>query len=430
MTSLPRFERNLPGILEDLYLGPSPDYRDEILATARHTRQRPAWSFPERWIPVDITNRLALAPRLPIRALAVALLVLALIVAGLIAYIGSHPTRLPAPFGPARNGVVLYAVDGHIYSVDPATGSPVAVTSGSGVDRKPTVSPDGTRIVFLRGKGTTGDAFDLVVANLNGSDARTISTATISDGDPFAWSPDSTFILLNNVDGDLVRYNANGHAPVVVLRQTYMHGFQPPTGQKVLYETLTGGRTLGLMNPDGTGATPIYTIPPAETKDGCDYGTVAWSPDGARIAFNRQPTGQDGCRVFVMNADGTGAHQLSTDTHQLTETDFRWSPDGTMIAFDRWDNTVGPWQIQPIGVVQSSGGATRSLGPTPVGDGAAFEWSPDGRSIIAAPATVIQWPPSSAMPSAHPIIIDVATGTSREVSWTVSSWPSWQRLAP
>ena len=430
MTSQPRFERNLPALLEDVYLGSTPSYRHDLLAATGRTRQRPAWSFPERWLPVDITNRLAFAPRLPTRALAIALLILALVVAGAIAYIGSHPARLPAPFGPARNGVLVYAVDGDIYSVDPVSGSSHAITSGAAIDRKQTVSSDGTRVAFLRGDGITGDAFDLMIANLNGTNIRAISTATISDGDPFAWSPDGTFILLNNVQGDLVRYNANGDAPVVVLRQTYMHGFQPPTGQKVLYETITGGRTLGLMNADGTAATPIYTIPPAETKDGCDYGTVAWSPDGTRIAFNRRPIGTDQCRIFVMNADGTRAHQLTTDTHQLTETDFRWSPDGTMIAFDRWDNTVGAWQIQPIGVVQSTGGATRSLGPTPVSDGAVFEWSPDGASIVSAPGTVIQWPPSTAMPSARPMIIDVATGAAHEATWSVNSWPSWQRLAP
>ena len=430
MTSQPRLERSLPALLEALYLGPSPDYRDEVMAAVGRTRQRPAWTFPERWFPVDIIKPLAFAPRLPTRAIALALLILALLVAGVIGYVGTHPTRLPAPFGPAHNGALLYAVDGDIYSVDPVSGSSHAITSGAGIDRKPTVSPDGTRVAFLRGKDMTGDAFDLVIANLNGTDARVVSTATVSDGDPFQWSPDGTFILLNNVEGNLVRYNANGDAPVIVLRQTYMHGFQPPAGQKVLYETITGGRTLGLMDADGTNARPIYTIAPAETKDGCDFGTVAWSPDGTRIAFNRQPNGTDQCRIFVMNADGTGAHQLTTDTDQLTETDFRWSPDGTMIAFDRWDNTIGSWQIQPIGVAPATGGKTRSVGPTPVSDGAALEWSPDGASIIFAPATALQWPPSSTMPSAHPVIIDVATGTAHEASWAANSWPSWQRLAP
>jgi hypothetical protein len=432
MTDHPRFERSLPGLLEDLYLGPLPSYRNDVLAAAAQTRQRPAWSFPERWLPmVDIAIRPAVPGRLPMRAISLALLVLALIAAGLIWYVGSQSSRVPAPFGPARNGVVVYALGGDLFAGSALTGASHPIVSGSGLDRKPVVSPDGTHIAFLRtAEGSTADAFDLLVAKVDGTDIRTISTAKVSNGDPFFWSPDGTFILLNNGEGNLMRYSAEGGAPVIVAQATFAHAFQPPAGGRVLYETITGSRTLGLMNPDGTAATPIYTISPAETKDGCDFGTVAWSPDGKRIAFLRKPKGSDECRIFVMQADGSGAHQLTTDTDLLTETDFRWSPDGTMIAFDRWANTFGSWQIQPIGVAPASGGATRSIGPTPVGDGAAFEWSPDGASIISAPGTVLQWPPSTTQPSAHPVIIDVATGTAHEASWAANSWPTWQRLAP
>jgi Tol biopolymer transport system component len=430
MTSLPRFERNLPALLEDLYLGPLPDYRDDLLAGARRTRQRPAWSFPERWLPVDIATRFNTAPRYPVRAIGMTLLVLALISAALIAYVGTHQTRIPAPFGPARNGAYVYAVDGDIYSADPITGTTRALTTGTGIDRKPTVSPDGTRLAFLRGKDTTGDAFDLVVANVDGTDARVVSTATVSDGDPLQWSPDGTFILLTNVAGDLVRYDAVGAAPVVIAHQALIHGFQPPSGRHVLYEPFSNGdRSLGLMDPDGSNASLMYTIPAAQTKDGCDYGTVAWSPDGTRIAFQRAPAGESAqCRIFVMNADGSDAHQLTTNTGIWFETDFRWSPDSTRIAFDRWEGSGS--KIQPLGLVSAAGGLAQSLGPTPVSDGAAFEWAPDGKTIVSVPGTVLAWPPNDAMATARPTIIDVATGQAHEATWSVNSWPSYQRLAP
>ena len=35
-----RFDRELPALLEDLYLGPTPSYRDEVLAVATHRRPR------------------------------------------------------------------------------------------------------------------------------------------------------------------------------------------------------------------------------------------------------------------------------------------------------------------------------------------------------------------------------------------------------
>ena len=42
----------------------------------------------------DITSRPAFAPRLPWRPIAVALLILALVLAVAVAFVGTHPTRL------------------------------------------------------------------------------------------------------------------------------------------------------------------------------------------------------------------------------------------------------------------------------------------------------------------------------------------------
>ena len=66
MTAESRFERDLTSILEDLYLGPSPDYRDEAMAAAVRSRQRPSWTFAGRWIPMaDIATKPVIAPRVP-----------------------------------------------------------------------------------------------------------------------------------------------------------------------------------------------------------------------------------------------------------------------------------------------------------------------------------------------------------------------------
>ena len=433
-----RLERNLPGVLEDLYLAGTPDYRNDVLAAVARTRQRPAWTFVERWIPVvDIAIRPALAGRLPTRALMLALLVLAFVAAGLLFYIGSQQRELPAPFGPARNGGVVYALGGDLYLGDPATGASRAIVTGAGHDRKPLMSPDGTHVAFLRTtEGSTADSFELFVSNVDGGELRAISTANVSDRDPLVWSPDGTFLLLTTGPGEVLRYDVEGGAPVVIAHsaQVLQGAFQPPAGLQVLYETdAGGGLSLGLMNPDGTGARTIYAVSGYENQDGCGFGSAAWSPDGSRIAFLRRPEGDPSqCRIFVINADGTGEQQLTTEPGEWTETDFLWSPDGTQIAFDRWHDAEanGDWQIQPIGVVSASGGSVRSVGPTPVPDGGAFVWSPDGRSIISVAATVTGWPPSTTMSQDHPMIIDVATGEATEATWSISSWPSWQRLAP
>ena len=119
MTSRRRFERHLPALLEDLYLGPSPDYRDDVLGRPPCVAAAPAWTFPGRWLPMaDIAtaprsrrgcrgeDRVASCSSSPARR--------------------SRPSRrrlatdrLPAPFGPAATGSIAYASDGDIYAVDP-----------------------------------------------------------------------------------------------------------------------------------------------------------------------------------------------------------------------------------------------------------------------------------------------------------------------
>src|SRR3990172_3758663 len=54
-----------------------------------------------------------------------------------------------------------------------------------------------------------------------------------------------------------------------------------------------------------------------------------WSPDGSKIAFH---TTRDGnVEVYVMNADGTGQHNVTNSPSADFDAD--WSPDGGTIAF-------------------------------------------------------------------------------------------------
>ena len=57
MTANDRFDRSLsPWLLDDAAFR-VPDHLDEVLSVTRETRQRPAWSSLERWLPVDMTFR-------------------------------------------------------------------------------------------------------------------------------------------------------------------------------------------------------------------------------------------------------------------------------------------------------------------------------------------------------------------------------------
>ncbi len=75
-----------------------------------------------------------------------------LLLVAIALYAGSRP-RVPPPFGPAANGLVAYAQDGDIYTVDPVTGTRHLIMTGRDIDSDPRWSPNGLRLAFLRVSG-------------------------------------------------------------------------------------------------------------------------------------------------------------------------------------------------------------------------------------------------------------------------------------
>ena len=181
-------EGELTQWLETTGITPRPDYVDDLLTQTARSRQRSAWRFPERWLPMDLTAR---APtitgrQVPFRLIGlVALLVLALAV-GAALFVGSQ-RRLPAPFGPAANGLIVYAAPtdpswmgksdyqrpiGDIMTVDPITGASSTLVGGPTVDGYPVVSLDGTRVAFVR----EADFYQMLyVVETSGGDPRALT---------------------------------------------------------------------------------------------------------------------------------------------------------------------------------------------------------------------------------------------------------------
>jgi Beta-lactamase/WD40-like Beta Propeller Repeat len=115
------------------------------------------------------------------------------------------------------------------------------------------------------------------------------------------------------------------------------------------------------IRSDGTGLVRLTDDPASE------WGSVAWSPNGTRILFASNRTGDD--ELFVMNADGTGVVQI-TDSPGVDGLP-SWSPGGRRIAFvsvrsgDRAIHTA------------TAGGSNVVL----LTEGILAAWSPDGATI-------------------------------------------------
>ena len=448
MTARTRLDRDLPAILEDLYLGPPPDYRTEVMAAAVRVRQRPSWTFAGRWFPMaDITSRSGLVPSVPWRAIAVALLIVALLAGAAVAIVASRGTRPAPPFGVAGNGRIAYENTGDLFLLDPTSGATVPVITGPATDAQPVFSPDGTRFAFRRSNTSGGTvADDIVVANADGSNPIVIAPSPIENAlYGMEWAPDARSLLVGAQGVDEVRlYDATRASPPRVIA----HGayfvtspFRPPDGAAVMLGRAKDGgdaREWSLLDLASGKETALVTAG--------DPSAPRWSPDGSRVVYvDTVPPGTDTHLLFVVNADGTNPRRVTSEPDTWAEFDPVWSPDGTRIAFSRAERVGNePWAVRPTGIVTVATGTVSGVGPlsrdvrsanpnpsdADAGADESFnlDWSPDGRWLLGLGMDT----------KGHLVLIDTASGDYRvlDVMETpISDRPgatgeTWQRTAP
>ena len=434
MTTERRLSGDLPTILGDLARGPYPDYIDDVLTTTAQLRQRPAWTFPERWLPmVEIARQPVLAPRLPWRSVAMAMLLMALLLAAVAMFVGSQ-TRVPAPFGPARNGLVAYEAGGDIFTADPVTGEASPILTGPETDVGPRFSLDGTRIVFERKIDFARG--QLYTVRSDGTDLRLLTPEplTLAPGDygraweKYEFSPDGQAVLVATLaDGvpgiAIAQTDGTGVRHLDVGMAASEPSFRPPDGAEILFVGRGSmGRGIFALDPSTADVRTIRILTP-----GYDLAGANWSPDGSRIAYwSWDPTAFEmTAKTHVVAADGTGDRELPSPAGAVWDAHSTWSNDGTQLFIVRgytndYEDVRGvvlPADGSSVGVEVAPSGSVET------GCCAAWIWSPDdskllGRSRALRGAPVPQ------------VVIDVATREANPALWESASDPTWQRLAP
>ena len=316
-----------------------PEHLERVLDETSRRRQRPAWSILERWLPMDLTTRAtAVAPPRIGRLLLVGLVILALALAAVVA-VGTHPRRVPAPFGPADNGVLVYAADGDVIAYDPVSSTSTVLIRGVDEDGNPIVSPDGTRILFDRHvAGPLGH--QLMVADIDGTHAVPLM-APVANVDSIAWSPDSKHVSMSSdadsvpavrvagLDGTVVtaiaQDTAAGHGAVEDVQWR-------PDSRQLVFRGWDAGSLFGLyiIGADGFGERPIV---PLNHDPSGQFGAPALSPDGTTIAFT---VGDQG-RIHLVDVDSGIERPVTILGGNGLSADPVWSPDGTKILFKRLD---------------------------------------------------------------------------------------------
>lgn len=427
MTTRP-FEQRLPELLEDLYMGPMPAYRDHVLQATRRTPQRPAWAFPSRWLPViDDARQAIAASRMPWRAIALSALIAGLTLALLAALIAGSRPRLPAPFGLARTGLVAYASEGDIYTVDRVTGTSTPVVSGPELDLEPRWSLDGTRFVFERRTADSGEA-NVYVANADGRHLVRLTPEPLETVAGYAFSPNGEEVLINATFGRIqsiliAAADGSGIRQLDVGRPVTQGAWRPPDGREILFmdggNSFAGFGGLHVISATGGEVRTILEAAPDRFRD-----LAAWSPDGSRIAYMEWVEAPGiTSRVHVISADGTGDRVLPLPPVAVWEVFRGWSNDGTRILAIR--GYTGKWAGSVVVVRRvDEPGFGVEINDARIRDGnccSVWEWAPDDTAILGIPT-------DDTGAFRDQLLLDPLAGTVSRVPWSAASNPTWQRL--
>jgi Tol biopolymer transport system component len=435
MTSDRRFDRDLPGLLAELAPRATPDYRDDIVRQTARMRQRPAWTFPERWLPVSVvTSRAFAAPPIRWRVVGVVALLLLAFAVGLMLVAGSQ-RHVPAPFGPAANGAVAYDHDGDIFTIDPKTGIAVAVSTGPDRDFSPVFSRDGTRILFYRELANLTVVSELVVADADGSRPVVITTQpheltgpediNPAGANSYGFSPDGKEVVFTAIGPAgkelwLAKADGSGERQLKVGMSVGDARFLPPDGSEIIFGSVTPGGTGNGIYAVDTASGKVRPI--VAPRAGFGAGLAEASPDGSRIAYSAS-TGDAGpvtYRVHVVSVDGTNDIELPMPPGATFQDNPEWSNDGRRLAVTRGYAQHNEDMVLAVLPADGSGsGVETNHGITGCCD-TNFEWSPDDSTILVTPE-------NSDGAAVQQLLWSPSTGATTPVGWVSTSNPTWQR---
>ena len=187
--------------------------------------------------------------------------------------------------------------------------------------KSPTWSPDGAKIAFtwlyrqrvptFRGTPIAGflgaDYWRTSIVDVNTGNKTDLPLD--NDGFSFApqWGPDGTIVF--KAFRGIGESTEAGPATLVTSDQVQTSPAWSPDGQRIALMVRRHDHwDIAVMNRDGSGLTALTGTGPVAGAKAVDNVAPTWSPDGSRIAFLSNRSGE--WRVYVMNADGSGQRKM------------------------------------------------------------------------------------------------------------------------
>ena len=191
--------------------------------------------------------------------------------------VGNFPDMTSSPrFAPNGQRVVLSLQQGgnaNLYAIDIGSRTTQRLTSTAAIDTSPSYAPDGSKIVF---ESDRGGSLQLYVMGAGGGEGQRISFGQGRYSQP-SWSP----------RGDLIAFT----------RQS------------------SNGFGIGVMRPDGSGERIL--------TEGFHNEAPNWAPNGQYIMFFRDPGGETGGKLYMVDITGRVEVPVPTPAYASDPT---WSP--------------------------------------------------------------------------------------------------------
>lgn len=235
----------------------------------------------------------------------------------------------------------------------------------------------------------TGKDLQIFSVSGDGGDERQLTTGSGQNLFP-AVSPDGKFIVFSSSrDGGLFsiwKMNSDGGSPVRLTSAENVNDLQPQLtldGRSIIFmrQTSDGGRAQVLRVPiDGGDSVPVIS------GDDRSKFFPRLSPDGKSIAFHTfdydPKTGSFSSDVKIAAFDGVSVDSSAPETSIKINPEFRFAPDGKSLAYINRAGVPNIWSIslqdrkeRPL--TEYSNGLITSFG-----------WSRDGKRLLVVRATL------------------------------------------